>query len=58
MGVEDNQKDKKNSKIFVSVQIRSAALLACVRLICTVAQIKRKKISVNKSTSVEINTRT
>ena len=43
MGVEDNQKDKKNSKIFVSVQIRSAALLACVGLIRTVATNKKEK---------------
>ena len=41
MGVEDNQKDKKYSKIFVSVQIRSAALLACVGLIRTVATNKK-----------------
>ena len=34
MGVENNQKDlKQNLKIFVSVQIRSAALLAHVRLV-------------------------
>ena len=43
MGVEDNQKDKKNSKIFVSVQIWSAALLACARLVRTAATNKKEK---------------
>ena len=44
MGVEDHhQKDKKNSKIFVSVQIWSAALLACVRLVRTAAINKKEK---------------